>query len=122
MNAAENMPMDKTANVLAKMQKQGYIVKTVDRSGDDEQIDWRVGPRGKVEIGNEGIGGLVKVVYGDTPPEDLQSRIHRSLGMEVANGNQRDEEEEAEAEAEPEPEQNGGSSRRRSRRRAADDD
>lgn len=122
MNAAENMPMDKTANVLAKMQKQGYIVKTVDRSGDDEQIDWRVGPRGKVEIGNMGIEGLVKAVYGENAPEDLQSRIHRSLGIELASGDQHDEEEEAKAEPEPDLERNGGSSRRRSRRRAADDD
>ena len=113
--------MDKTANVLAKMQKQGYIVKTVDRSSDDEQIDWRVGPRGKIEIGSRGIEGLVKVVYGDSPPEDLQSRIHRSLGIEVANENQSDEEEEAEAGGEPEVEENGASSRRSSRRRAADD-
>ena len=112
--------MDKTANVLAKMQKQGYIVRTVDKSGDDETIDWRVGPRGKVEIGNKGIQGLVNAVYGDSGPEDLQSRIHRSLGMEVASGNQREEEEEAEAQPEPEP--NGGPSRRKSRRRAADDD
>jgi hypothetical protein len=119
MNASENMPMDKTANVLAKMQKQGYIVRTVDRSGDDETIDWRVGPRGKVEIGNKGIQGLVTLVYGDSPPEDLQARIHRSLGMEVVRGDEREEE----AEAEPEREEpNGGPSRRQRRRRAADDD
>jgi hypothetical protein len=122
MNAAENMPMDKTANVLAKMQKQGYVIKTVDRSGDDETIDWRVGPRGKVEIGNKGIEGLVKAVYGDTQPEDLQSRIDRSLGMEVARGHDRNEDDEAEAEPEPAAEQNGGPSTRKSRRRAANDD
>ncbi|KAG0651572.1 hypothetical protein D0Z07_1727 [Hyphodiscus hymeniophilus] len=122
MNAAENMPMDKTANVLSKMQRQGYIVKTVDRSGDDETIDWRVGPRGKVEIGNRGIEGLVKAVYGEAPPEDLQSRIDRSLGMDIARGRGEDEGEEAEDEPEPEAEQSGGPSRRRSRRRNADDD
>lgn len=112
--------MDKTANVLQKMQRQGYIVRTVDKSGDDETIDWRVGPRGKVEIGNKGTQGLVNMVYGDSAPEDLQQRIHRSLGMEVRRGKQ-DDEEEAEAESEPD----GGSSRRRSgrrRERAADDD
>ena len=113
--------MDKTVNVLARMQKQGYIVKTVDRSGDDETIDWRVGPRGKVEIGNRGIEGLVKAVYGDVPPDDLQSRIDRSLGMEIPRGRGRDEEEEADSEPEPEAEQNEGSSRRRSRRRAVDE-
>jgi len=122
MNASENMPMDKTANVLAKMQKQGYIVRMVDKSGDDETIDWRVGPRGKVEIGNRGIEGLVKLVYGDSPPEDLKARMHRSLGMEVARETEREEEEEAQAEPERE-EPNGGPSRRQSRRRrAADDD
>jgi len=114
--------MDKTANVLQKMQRQGYIVGTVDKSGDDDTIEWRVGPRGKVEIGNKGTQGLVNMVYGDSAPEDLQQRIHRSLGMEVGREDQGDEEE---AEAEFEPEANGGSSRRRSgrrRERAADDD
>lgn len=113
--------MDKTSNVLAKMQKQGYIVRTVDKSGDDETIDWRVGPRGKVEIGNKGIQGLINAVYDDSRPEDLQARIHRSLGMDVARDNHRDDEEEEEK-PEPEREPNGGPSRQRSRRRADDDD
>lgn len=121
-NASDNMPMDKTANVLLKMQKQGYIVKTVDKSGDDETIDWRVGPRGKIEIGERGIEGLVKLVYGDNPPEDLQARIHRSLRMEVVREEDREEGEEDEAELERD-EPNGGPSRRQSRRRrVADDD
>jgi hypothetical protein len=119
MNAAENLPMDKTANVLAKMQKQGYIVRTVDKSGDDETIDWRVGPRGKVEIGNKGIQGLINAAYGDSGPEDLQARIHRSLGMGATRGNEREDGEEEEPE--PETETNGGPSLRGSRRRAVDD-
>ena len=123
MNASENMPMDKTANVLAKMQKQGYIVRTVDKSGDDETIDWRVGPRGKVEIGNKGIQGLVTLVYGDSPPEDLQSRIHRSLGMEIVRGDDREEDGDVEdAEAELEKEEPNDRRRQSQRRRAANDD
>lgn len=68
---------------MGKMQRQGYIVKTVDRTGDEETIDWRVGPRGKAEIGNRGIQGLVKEVYGDDAPENLEKRLQRSLGIEV---------------------------------------
>lgn len=81
LNANKNMPMDKTENVLKKMSIQGYITKVVDRSGEEETVDWVVGPRGKVEIGNRGISGLVKEVYGDNAPEDLQQRLQRSLGI-----------------------------------------
>jgi len=72
------------------MIKQGYIIRISDKSGDEETIDWRVGPRGKVEIGNKGIQGLVNEVYGDSAPDDLEKRIHRSLGMEVGSLDQRD--------------------------------
>lgn len=114
--------MDKTANVLAKMQKQGYIVRTVDRSGDDETVDWRVGPRGKVEIGTNGIMGLVNTVYLDDSREDLQSRLHRSLGVEIAREGQREDDGDDEEVVQAESEQHGGPSRQRSRRGAAADD
>jgi hypothetical protein len=117
MNAGENMPMDKTANVLQKMQKQGYIFKTVDRSGDDETIDWRVGPRGKVEIGNKGIQGLVREVYGDDAPEDLRARLNRSLGIESSRDAEEDTQGET-VEAEPEVEADEEPSGRRKTRRA----
>ena len=94
LNIDENTPLDKTDMTLAKMQKHGYILKVVDRSGDDETIDWRVGPRGKVEIGNKGIQGLVNEVYGDSAPDDLETRLHRSLGIEVAGMEDSSEEEE----------------------------
>lgn len=84
LNANRNMPMDKTENVLKKMSNQGYITKVLDRSGDEETIDWVVGPRGKIEIGNTGVLGLVEEVYGKTAPEDLQQRLARSLGITMS--------------------------------------
>jgi hypothetical protein len=84
LNANKNMPMDKTENVLKKMSTHGYITKVLDRSGDEETVDWVVGPRGKVEIGNKGVLGLVKEVYGNSGPEDLQQRLTRSLGIVMA--------------------------------------
>ncbi|KAH8811407.1 MAGE family-domain-containing protein [Xylogone sp. PMI_703] len=85
MNIEENMPMDKTQNVLQKMIKQGYVIKVKDRIGDEETIEWMVGPRGRTEIGNRGVQGLVKEIYGEDAPEDLDKRLQRSLGMELSS-------------------------------------
>lgn len=100
--AEDVMPLDKTENILTRMIRQGYIVKTVERTEADEITEYRVGPRGKIEIGNKGIQGLVNEVYGGGGPEDLDRRIRRSLGMEIAADVEGEgDEEEAEHEAEP---------------------
>lgn len=91
MNADVNMPMEKTEVVLQKMIKQGYLIKIKDRVGDEEITEWMVGSRGRVEVGNRGIQGLVSEVYGDTAPDDLRKRMHRSLGMEVPDTRDREE-------------------------------
>lgn len=80
MNADVNMPMDKTELVLAKMIKQGYLVKIKDNIGGEEIIEWMAGPRGKIEVGDNGVQGLVIEAYGDSAPEDLVDRIKCSLG------------------------------------------
>lgn len=100
LNCDKNMGnLDSTQNVVAKMIKQGYIYKSVDRSGDDEQIDWTVGPRGKVEIGDKGIMGLVHEVYGESAPDNLEKRLKQSLGIEVVKR----QAEEAESDGDPGP-------------------
>jgi melanoma-associated antigen len=86
MNADVNMPMDKTEAMLQKMIKQGYLVKIKENTGNEETIDWMVGPRGKVEVGNKGVKGLVEEVYGDEAPDDLADRINSSLGLRVSMG------------------------------------
>jgi hypothetical protein len=102
-NSGKNTGIDTTAATLARMIKHGYIYKSVEKSADDETTHWRVGPRGKVEIGNSGIQGLVREVYGESAPDDLEKRMQRSLGMEVRKvpnkGNENVEEEDAEGEA-----------------------
>jgi melanoma-associated antigen len=109
LNADENTPLDKTSTILSTMIKQGYIVRTVEKNADEETTDWRVGPRGKVEISNKGIQGFVQEIYGDDAPEDLEARLQRSLKMEVkkvkkSNGAA---EVEPEVESEEEQERNG---------------
>ena len=124
-NTDENSGFDTTANTLKRMVNQGYIFKSVEKTDTDEISDWRVGPRGKIEIGNNGIQGLVRTVYGDTVPDDLEKRMQRSLGMEVRkkNENVNGEEEEAPAreQANGDPGPNTGRGRGRPRRAANDD-
>jgi len=81
MNADQTTPVDKTDKVLARMVKEGYLVKIKDMSAGEEVVDYMVGPRGKVEVGDEGVMGLVKTVYGDSAMPDLERRIERSLGI-----------------------------------------
>ena len=110
MNADVNMPMDKTEAMLQKMIRQGYLVKIKENNNGDENIDWMVGPRGKVEVGNKGVKGLVEEVYGDDAPDDLAERIRNSLGLKHARG---EREEEA---AQPEVVENTQGENRRPRR------
>ncbi|ESZ90697.1 hypothetical protein SBOR_8923 [Sclerotinia borealis F-4128] len=112
LNADSNMPMDKTTLIFKKMMQQNYIIRTVEKNDGDEVIEWRVGPRGKMEIGTKGVQGLVKEVYGENAPEDLDKRLDRSLGLGKRKAAHLEGGGGVEA-----PEQNGGSSSRRVSRR-----
>lgn len=97
MEASENTPIDTLENTLRKMKKEGYLVEVKDNTGDEQITDWMVGPRGKIEVGNTGVQGLVRAVYGDKADANLEKKINSSLGLtsSVATKN-RDEDEEME--------------------------
>jgi len=101
-NSGKNTGLDTTANTLQRMIKHGYIYKSTEKSADEETVHWRVGPRGKVEIGNKGVQELIRQVYGDGAPDDLDKRMQRSLGMEVRKVPREDVDAEEEAPAEEE--------------------
>ncbi|KAF2150999.1 MAGE-domain-containing protein [Myriangium duriaei CBS 260.36] len=72
--------LDKREKLLKKMEKDGFIVKVRDTSSGEEVVEYVVGSRGKVEIGQEGAKGIVRAVYGEVDdPEDLEGRLKRSL-------------------------------------------
>ncbi|KAL1305542.1 hypothetical protein AAFC00_007152 [Neodothiora populina] len=76
--------MDKTEKLLKRMEKDGYVVRIRDTSTGEEIIEWIVGPRGKVEVGERGVTGVVKKVYGGLEEDeaaDLDRRVNRSLGL-----------------------------------------
>lgn len=83
MNADQTTPLGTKERTLAAMVKDGYIVKVKeDRAGDDETVDYIVGPRGKVEVGREGVGQLIRMMYGETEDmEELEKRIQRTLDL-----------------------------------------
>lgn len=114
LNAEDNTPLDTTENVLARMIRQGYVVRNKDNSGGEDVTTWVVGPRGKLEIGRKGVLGLVREVYGDGAPDDLESRLKVSLGIKEGEAGAEDEEGDVTmADAPEEP-------RRSGRRQAAD--
>lgn len=116
------------------MQKQGYLIKHVDKDAkqhgeQDEATRWYVGPRGKVEVTNEAIAGLVREVWGTKGKEEeaeLEKMLQNSLKIkerdaaeeEAVNGNG----DESRVEEEEEVENGGPSRRRRSRRQAQDEE
>jgi hypothetical protein len=115
MNAETNVPGGtKTEVALARMERQGYIWKVKENTGEEETTDWRVGSRGKIEIGNRGIQGFVREVYGEDATEDLEKRLNRSLGIEARVV---DPDQSPPAESNNVPTQSG-----RGRRRAAEQD
>ncbi|KAF2816980.1 MAGE-domain-containing protein [Mytilinidion resinicola] len=81
LNADQSTPIDKTDKVLARMGKDGYIIKVKENQGGEETIDYVVGPRGKAEVGAEGVAAFVKRVYGEEADDSLHQRLARSLGL-----------------------------------------
>ena len=74
---------EKTEKVLKRMERENYIVKVRERDGGgEESVEYVIGPRGKVEVGERGVAGLVKAVYGkkDAEADELERRLVRSLG------------------------------------------
>ncbi|KAK0254010.1 hypothetical protein LTR91_010521 [Friedmanniomyces endolithicus] len=76
----------KTELLLKRMEKEGYLVKVRESAGaqGEEDVSWMVGPRGKIEVGEQGVRGLVRAVYGDVDGHaeaDLERRVARSLGL-----------------------------------------
>ncbi|KAF2680392.1 MAGE-domain-containing protein [Lentithecium fluviatile CBS 122367] len=81
MNAEQSTPVDTKEKLLARIIKDGYIIKVKDNSSGEEMVDYMVGPRGKVEVDKQSVAAFVRTVYGPGV-EDLEQRLSRSLGLE----------------------------------------
>lgn len=73
----------KTEKVLKRMEREQYIIKVKEKDGGgEESVDYVIGPRGRIEVGERGVAGLVRKVYGkkDAEADELERRLVRSLG------------------------------------------
>ncbi|KAK8073861.1 MAGE family protein [Apiospora phragmitis] len=70
MNASQNLPMDKTDNVLAKLVRQGYLDKVVEKSdhGEEDTVTC--------------VAGFIRTVWGPEKPDDFEKKLDRSLGLQ----------------------------------------
>ncbi|KAJ2900489.1 hypothetical protein MKZ38_002443 [Zalerion maritima] len=83
MNANINTPMGRTADVLVKLQRQGYIDKITDKNqGEDDKVNYIVGPRGKAEIPMPALAKVIREIYGNTVNDpEFEERLAISLGL-----------------------------------------
>ena len=89
----DNTPVEgyeKTEKLLKRIEREGYLVKIKESAGpgNEEDVFWMVGPRGKVEVGDSGVEGLTREVYGSPEGQESQElgrRIARSLGLGEQN-------------------------------------
>lgn len=84
-NADQSTPVDTKEKMLARMVKEGYIQREREMNAGEETVEYLVGPRGKMEIGEEGLAGMVKTVYGAGFNEEARQRLDRSLKSVAAN-------------------------------------
>lgn len=84
-NADQSTPVDTKEKVLARMEKEGYIQRVREMNAGEETVEYLVGPRGKMEVGEEGMAGMVKMVYGNSFDEEAKQRLERSLKSVAAN-------------------------------------
>jgi hypothetical protein len=81
-NADQSTPIDKTEKLLIRMAREGYILKVKEKpnNGDEAAVEYKVGTRGKVEIGEHGVTGMLGTIYNGLS-EDLARRLERSLAL-----------------------------------------
>jgi melanoma-associated antigen len=71
------------AQTMQRMIKDGYITKITDNSSGQESIEYIVGPRGKIQIGEQGVKGFVSGVWGEDEAEngELDEQLNRALKL-----------------------------------------
>jgi hypothetical protein len=87
MNADQTTPLGSKDKTLSTMVKDGYIVKVKDASGE-ESVDYIVGPRGKVEVGRDGIAQFMRMMHGESEDAvELEKKMQRTLDVADVHNN-----------------------------------
>jgi hypothetical protein len=85
LNADQNVGAEKTETILKRLERQTYVIRKAERppiGQDGEQtVTWHVGPRGKEEVGLDGVLGFAREVYGEDATPELEKKLRSSLGI-----------------------------------------
>lgn len=82
MNADRSTAAGDTEKVLQSMIRHGYISKQKDDNANDGTFNYVLGPRGKVEIGTDGVLSMIKTVCLRLP---ISLRIHTDKSRSMAS-------------------------------------
>jgi melanoma-associated antigen len=109
LNADIETPIDKTDKLLQKLVAQKYLVRIKDNTGGEETVEYKVGPRGRTEVGFDGVWGLCQELYKPKEEEmdELERRVRRSMGLQtktkVTESRNRDSNQEVAEDEAPQP-------------------
>ncbi|CAG8489573.1 8404_t:CDS:2 [Racocetra fulgida] len=86
----ENNPKFESDKLLANFVKQGYLDKQKSGFADNssqaperEHVEYRWGPRAKIEMPEANLCDFIKSVYGDDAPPDIIKQIERASGIDT---------------------------------------
>ncbi|RPA85700.1 MAGE-domain-containing protein [Ascobolus immersus RN42] len=77
--------LGKTSRLYEVMEKQGYIMKVKDSSSGQTNIEYYVGPRAKLEIGEEGAVQFIAQMFPNQEFDDVKAAFKRSVGTDINN-------------------------------------
>ncbi|KAM3415559.1 hypothetical protein BST61_g9080 [Cercospora zeina] len=76
---------EKNEQLMKRLEKDGYLYKLKESTGiGEDDTYFVVGPRGRLEVGEDGVRGLARMIMppqNDEEEEDLDKKIMRSLGI-----------------------------------------
>ncbi|GIZ39306.1 hypothetical protein CKM354_000269400 [Cercospora kikuchii] len=76
---------EKNEQLMKRLEKDGYLYKLKESTGTGEDDTYFVvGPRGRLEVGEDGVRGVARMVMPpqtDEEEEELDKKIMRSLGI-----------------------------------------
>lgn len=85
LNLDRNSGIGTTSDVLARMKKDNYLHEYKVHDDELQTSEWRVGPRGLVEIDSDAVKKFIHEIYGDSMSDQVEKRLQRSLASSSAN-------------------------------------
>jgi len=108
LNAKEYTPMGRTAEVLDKMRRQGYVERVVTKdASQDDQISWTVASRGREEVTPNVLANMIREIWGPNKPPEFEQKLAASLGVKPEAQGENGQSKASDANGRPDAQENG---------------